>query len=205
MALAFLVAGALVIGPWTVRNVLEYRRFVLIASEGGITFWTGNHPLAVGEGDMAANPAVELANLELRREHKGLGPEDLEPIYYRQAFEQIVSHPVWWMGLLVRKAFFLFVPIGPSYGLHSPRFLAASIVPYLVIVPFGIAGALSLRRARTSVTAMRLMFGSAVLTAILFLPQERFRAPVVDSTLIVCAAAWAATRVSRDGHRGRAG
>jgi hypothetical protein len=40
------------------------------------------------------------------------------------------------------------------------------------------------------------MFASVVLTALVFLPQERFRAPGIDPTLIVCAAAWVAARGS---------
>ena len=50
----------------------HYGRLVLIASEGGITFWTGNHPLSPGEGDMAANPAIKLDNRRLRAAHPGL-------------------------------------------------------------------------------------------------------------------------------------
>jgi 4-amino-4-deoxy-L-arabinose transferase-like glycosyltransferase len=196
LALSFLAAAILVVAPWTIRNVREYGRFVLVASEGGITFWTGNHPMAVGDGDMAANPAIKEANLELRRRQPGLSPEALEPIYYREAFSQMAAHPVWWTGLVARKAFYLFVPVGPSYRLHSLRFRLASIVPYLALLPFAAAGALTLRRMRTPVAALALMFASVVLTALVFLPQERFRAPVIDPTLIVCAAAWVAARGS---------
>jgi 4-amino-4-deoxy-L-arabinose transferase-like glycosyltransferase len=202
-ALLFLVAAAIVIAPWTIRNVRTHGRFVLVASEGGITFWTGNHPLAVGDGDMAANPAIKQANLDMRREHMGLSPEELEPIYYREALGQIVSHPLWWAGLVARKAFYLFMPVGPSYRLHSLRFQVASVAPYLLLLPFAAGGARALHRARAPATALWLMFGSAVLTALVFLPQERFRVPVVDPTLIVCAAAWVARRGSRGGEPGR--
>ena len=44
-------------GP--LRNYAHDGRFVLVASDGGVTFWTGNHPLAIGEGDLAANPAAQ--------------------------------------------------------------------------------------------------------------------------------------------------
>ena len=54
------------IAPWTVRNLRVHDRFVLIASEGGVTFWTGNHPLARGEGDLAANPDLKRAELAFR-------------------------------------------------------------------------------------------------------------------------------------------
>ncbi len=95
-----IVAMALVpIVPWTIRNVRVYERFVLIASEGGVTFWTGNHPLAVGEGDLAANLPIKQAELEFRRAHPGLTPEAMEPLYYRDALSYIATHPIWWMSL----------------------------------------------------------------------------------------------------------
>ena len=66
LAIAFVLAGLLPIVPWTIRNIRVYDRFVLIASEGGVTFWTGNHPLAVGDGDLAANPEIKQAEIEFR-------------------------------------------------------------------------------------------------------------------------------------------
>jgi hypothetical protein len=198
-AAALLVgAGALlVIGPWTARNWREYGRPVLIASEGGITFWTGNHPLSPGEGDMAANPAIKLDNQRLRSEHPGLTPEQPEPIYYREAMAVIAGDPAWWSGLLVRKAFYTVVPIGPSYTLHSTRHFAASVVSYGAILLAGAAGAVALLRARRWPIALGLLLGSAVLVCLVFFPQERFRIPVIDPALIVFASALAAARGAR--------
>ena len=86
-ALAFTLAATVVIAPWTVRNVRHYGRFVLIASEGGVTFWTGNHPRARGEGDLAANPELKREEIVFRAAHPGLSAEELEPLYYRDALQ----------------------------------------------------------------------------------------------------------------------
>jgi hypothetical protein len=43
--------------------------------------------------------------------------------------------------------------------------------------------------ARSRTPGLWLLFASAVGVAIVFFPQERFRIPVIDPTLIVCAAA----------------
>ena len=187
---AVLVAfGALlVIAPWTARNVREYGRPVLIASEGGITFWTGNHPLSPGEGDMAANPAIKRDNQRLRAAHEGLTPEQLEPVYYREAMQAIARDPVWWMGLLARKAFYTWIPLGPSYTLHSTRYLVASVVSYGLLLAAGLAGALVVARRRRWPTALGLLLASAMLVCVVFFPQERFRIPVIDPALIVFAA-----------------
>jgi hypothetical protein len=191
VATALLVGlGALlVIAPWTARNWREYGRPVLIASEGGITFWTGNHPLSPGEGDMAANPAIKRDNQRLRAAHPGLTPEQLEPIYYREAMAAIARDPAWWLGLLARKAFYTVVPIGPSYTLHSPRHLVASVASYVLVLAAGLAGAAALLHARRWPVSLGLLLASAVLVCLVFFPQERFRIPVIDPALIVLASA----------------
>jgi hypothetical protein len=188
-AALFALAFVVVIAPWTVRNLRTYDRFVLIASEGGVTFWTGNHALAVGEGDLAANPALKAADLEFRNAHPGLTAEALEPLYYREALAWIASHPLDWLSLELRKLFYLVVPIGPSYALHSARYQVASSVPYVLLLPLAIAGAL--RQGTRRPVALFLLTGSTIVMCLVFFPQERFRIPTVDPTLIVAAAALA--------------
>jgi len=189
-----LLACALVILPWTVRNAREYGRFVLVASEGGITFWTGNHPLAIGEGDLAANPQLKRENVALRARHPGLTPEQLEPVYVRDALRFIREQPGAWARLLVRKAFYTVVPVGPSYRLHSPLYLGASVLSYLAVLPFALLGLVRLARARRLPVPLLLLAASSVLVCLVFFPQERFRIPVVDPTLLVMAASSRASR-----------
>lgn len=192
---AVVIVGALVvILPWTIRNVRAYGRVVLIASEGGVTFWTGNHPRSPGEGDMAANPDIKRANQDLRRRYPNLTPEEMEPIYYREAFAYMAAHPLEWLGLLARKALYTWLPVGPSYTLHSRRYFVASIVSYGVLLVAACVGFGRLRRASTPPRALWLLAGSMVLVCLIFLPQERFRIPTIDPALIVCAAACSRTR-----------
>ena len=197
LALLFVAGAALVVTPWTIRNARTYGRFVLVASEGGVTFWTGNHPLSRGEGDLAANPDLKRAELAFRAAHPGLTSEELEPLYYREAFGHIAADPIWWAGLLARKAFYTVVPAGPSYALHSFRYRAASVVSYLVLLPFAIAGAVRAWRSPRRPTALLLLAAAAALVCLVFFPQERFRIPVMDPVLIVCAAALFSTRANK--------
>ena len=193
-----LLTGALaVVGPWTMRNVRVYHRLVFIASEGGVTFWTGNHPLATGEGDMAANPDIKVSEIAFRRRHPGVTQEDLEPLYYRDAMTYIAAHPVWWGGLLLKKAFYTVVPVGRSYALHSPLYRTSSIASYLIVLPFGVLGAVMWSRRPHLPESLFALALSAVLVCILFFPQERFRIPVIDPTLIICAGVWYAHRANK--------
>jgi hypothetical protein len=183
-ALAFLT-----IAPWSLRNYAAYGRPVLIASEGGITFWTGNHLLSPGEGDMAANPAIKLESRRLRDSHPGLTAEAMEPIYYREALRTIAGHPAWWLGLELRKFFYLWVPIGPSYTLHSALFRYTTWLSYGLLAPFGLLGLWRLAKSATPPHGLLLLLASAVVACLLFLPQERFRIPVIDPALVVGASA----------------
>lgn len=190
-AVVLFVTTMIVILPWTIRNYREHGRLILIAAEGGVTFWTGNHPLARGEGDLAANPQLKIADLEFRRAHPGLTAEQLEPLYYRAALEWIAARPFDWIALAARKFFYTWAPIGPSYRLHSSRYFLASVLSYGVLLPLGVAGAWRLRQHTVQPRALALFAASGVLTALIFMPQERFRISVIDPALIVCAGALA--------------
>jgi 4-amino-4-deoxy-L-arabinose transferase-like glycosyltransferase len=195
LAAVLVITSLAVVAPWTVRNLRVHGRFVLIASEGGVTFWTGNHPLARGEGDLAANPDIKSAEIAFRAAHPGLTAEALEPLYYREALQYISRHPVWWLGLLAKKAFYTIVPIGPSYTLHSTTYVVASIASYLLLLPFAAAGARRWWRGGRRPVALFLLAASAVIVGLVFFPQERFRIPVIDPSLIVCAGIACAERV----------
>jgi hypothetical protein len=193
-AIVFVAVTAACVSPWTIRNHRVYGRWIAVASEGGVTFWTGNHPLARGDGDLAANPELKAAEIAFRRAHAGLTPEQLEPLYYRAALDWIRAHPGAWLALEGRKAFYTVVPIGPSYTLHSARYTFASIAAYLVILPAALVGFFAGGTAPglRAPAALWLMAGATVLAGLVFFPQERFRVPVIDPALIVSAAMLAA-------------
>lgn len=187
-ALAFALSVAVVLTPWTIRNVEHYNRFVIVASDGGVTFWTGNNPVAIGEGDMAANPALKLANQELRARYPGLNEEQMEPVYYRESLGWIRSHPLDWIALEFKKLFYLVIPIGPSYTFaHSTRYYMASVVSVGMLVPMAVLGLWRLGPRRGRLVGMWLLTAAAVATCLVFFPQERFRIPVIDPALILCA------------------
>jgi 4-amino-4-deoxy-L-arabinose transferase-like glycosyltransferase len=185
-----LAAGAiLVVAPWSARNYREYGRFVPIATEGGVTFWTGNHPLAIGEGDFAANPDLKRDYLALRSRYPALREEQMEPVYYGEALAWIRAHPWRWLTLEARKLFYLLVPIGPSYRLHSLRYYAASAVSYALLLPAALIGAWRMGARRRLAPGLWLLGAAAVVASLVFFPQERFRIPVIDPVLVVCAGA----------------
>jgi hypothetical protein len=168
-----------------------YGRWIAVASEGGVTFWTGNHPLAKGDGDLSTNVDLKRAELAFRAAHPGLTPEQMEPVYYQAALGWIRSDPAAWLALVARKAYYTVMPFGPSYAVHSPRYRVASAASFLLILPAAIYGAWRWREARragTSPAPLWLMAAATVAAGLVFFPQERFRMPVIDPALIVTAA-----------------
>lgn len=201
-ALVFLLGAGLVVTPWAARNAAVHGRLILVSAEGGVNFWIGNNPQAVGEGDMAANPQLKAANQGFKARHPGLAAEQLEPHYYREAIAWITDHPLAWTWLLARKVFYSVVPIGPSYRARSLLYRTATVVPYLLLLPFAVAGASRLVSAPHPPWALGMLVLSSLLAGVVFFPQERFRIPAVDPALIVCASAWVGHRLA-SGWRGR--
>jgi 4-amino-4-deoxy-L-arabinose transferase-like glycosyltransferase len=197
-ATALAVGVAVVLLPWVARNHAVHGRFVLTAAHGGVTFWTGNNALARGEGDLAANPEMKRARNALEASHPGLTAQEMDGIYYREALAFMSTRPLDWLALEAKKLFYTIVPIGPSYLLHSPRYRLGSWIPYALLVPFAIGGVIRLGRRASVLWPVLLMAASVVLMSLVFFPQERFRIPVVDPTLVICAACCAASRPARD-------
>ena len=92
-------------------------------------------------------PRLKEANAALRARHPDLNEEQMEPVYYREALSWIRTNPGAWLALEVKKLFYLIVPIGPSYTLHSTRYLIASVVSYGTLLVLALAGFLRLGTA----------------------------------------------------------
>lgn len=202
LALLLALGAAIVVAPWTLRNLTVHGRPIVVAADGGITFWTGNHPLAIGEGDMAANPAIKADHVEFRRPLQHLTPEQREPYYYRAAFEYIRSHPVDVAVLLVKKVFHTVVPVGPSYTLHSARYYWATVIAYVPLGLLALVALPGLGRSPQPPRALGLLVASSLLLCLIFFPQERFRIPVIDPAICV-GAAWTLSRALRNTSLGR--
>jgi 4-amino-4-deoxy-L-arabinose transferase-like glycosyltransferase len=205
--LVALVATLVPIVPWTVRNYVTHGRVILIAAEGGVTFWTGNHPEATGEGDLAANPHLKTRQQELLARHPGLAPEAMEPVYYGEALAFVRTQPLRWLALCTRKLFFTFAPWGPSYRLHSALYFWGSVIPYAAVFVLSILAWTRLGAAGWPPGPLVAAATATVATNLVFFPQERFRIPILDPTYIVSAALWlsACWRVPGSALTGRCG
>lgn len=187
-ALALTLGTMIVVAPWTLNNYLSRDAFVLVTSRSGPNFWMGNNPLAMGDGDVSDHPEMKAEYRRIIQENQDLTPEQLEAVFYDKAFGYIRQNPLEWAFLQVRKVFFLFVPFGPSYSSHSKLFWVAQATSYLLLVPFALVGFLRLRRRKPQPAVLWALAGATVLTCVVYFPLPRYRIPVFDPVMIVCAA-----------------
>ena len=88
-AALFLVTAA-VLTPWTIRNWVEFERFLPTAASGGISVYLANHPGATGGQDLRANRALQ------RRFRRGNAAETAiarNDAGWRDAWEFVRAHP----------------------------------------------------------------------------------------------------------------
>jgi 4-amino-4-deoxy-L-arabinose transferase-like glycosyltransferase len=62
---ALALAIGLIVAPWTVRNAIELRAPVLIATNAGVDFWIGHHESAAGDFGPTGGDALVFSHPEL--------------------------------------------------------------------------------------------------------------------------------------------
>jgi hypothetical protein len=85
------VTASLLFAPWSYRSIALFDRFVLVSANGGVNLWMGNNPESTG-GYMDL-PDKQFPN-EVDRDH----------YYGREAVRFILSHPIEYAKLSVRRA-----------------------------------------------------------------------------------------------------
>ncbi len=151
----FFIGLMIVLSPWIIRNKIVMNSFTL-ATQGGSTLWEGNNPDATGtwnKGAVENNPLFENPD-EIQREKE----------FYKQAKDFIISHPVKFLTLGIKKIGYLFssermiilyfMESEPGqtstdvYRSANPLILILVNLPYFIIILFGIWGLLLLKEKR---------------------------------------------------------
>ena len=186
---AMLAGTAIVVAPWTAHNYLEYGEVILVSSRGGPNFWLGNSELAPGDGGAGATPELKRGYDTIIREHADLSPSDLERLFYREAVTWMREHPLDWIVLLAKKCFYFWVPVGPSFSSHSRLYWIGHAASYLSLLPFAVAGFWRVVRQPSQPVVLWALAAATLLTSLIFFPLPRYRIPIFDPVMIVCASA----------------
>ena len=186
-AMAMLAGTAIVVAPWTAHNYIEYEEVILVSSRGGPNFWLGNSELAPGDGGAGATPELRRGYDAIIRENADLSPSDLERAFYGHALTWMRDHPLDWLVLIAKKFFYFWVPVGPSYSSHSSLYWIGHAASYLSLLPFAIVGFWRVVRRPSQPVVLWALAGATLLTSLIFFPLPRYRIPVFDPVMIVCA------------------
>lgn len=198
---ALLLGFIIILMPWIVRNYLTFGQFVLVHSSGGVTFWLSNHPLSLGDGDLAANPQLKAAHKEFLKNYAGYSREELDRIYFKEAFSYIKAHPLQIVVLDLKKLFYFWIPIGPSMEIFSFRHKLVSYISYFPLLIFSIIGIYLSRSLWKENLLLYFILACFTLSIMVFYPQERFRIPVIDPCLIVFASCTLSAIITRERFR----
>jgi 4-amino-4-deoxy-L-arabinose transferase-like glycosyltransferase len=178
---------ALFLAPWVLRNYLTFGEFIPLATEGGVTFWGGNNPLASGgvvepspETWPAPDPPAGIAGWP------GLSQKESEDRFYAAAFEWIRTHPGDFIALIPKKALrawsLSFGSETKASGLPGWVRRAYALFPILGLVGF----ALSLQRWQRLLPIYFLILSSN-LTILAFYGSTRQSAILIPSVTILAA------------------
>jgi len=103
-ATLILLVLVLSILPWTIRNYLVFHEFIPLATEGGVTFWGGNHPL--GHGGHVEPSAATWFGPDPPQGFFGwpdLTEKESENRFYQAALNWIFREPKQFLMLLPQK------------------------------------------------------------------------------------------------------
>jgi 4-amino-4-deoxy-L-arabinose transferase-like glycosyltransferase len=102
--LIVLSGAALIITPWTVRNLILFDDLVLISTNGGITFWMGN------------SPGTNGAYMPIPERLAGLNDLEVSRVLNAEAWQYIRSEPIEFLLRTAKKFVQLFN--NESIGIH---------------------------------------------------------------------------------------
>jgi 4-amino-4-deoxy-L-arabinose transferase-like glycosyltransferase len=174
-----IVAIALVIAPWTIRNYVVYHQFLLLNSNAGYALFASNNPR------LGTNWRNDEVVVPIPREMYGLNEAQLDQALTRQGLAFIVEDPQRYLWLTVDKLqeYFRFWPSSDSSSLSNVN----RVLSFGLFLPFMLLGlGLSFSRwRRFSVLYLFMVVHTSI--HLLSWPSPRYRLPV-DAVLIIFAA-----------------
>ena len=192
--LVAVAAVAVVILPWTVRNVATYHAPILVSANDGFNLYVGHNPDATGRF---------VGPTELWAMDPGISYREREALFSREgrdlAIEYAVHHPGREVVLSLKKLFYLFVPdsdaldwanYGTSVAPDSVRegLMWFSDAYYWLLLLLGIGGVVAAWRQR-AVRWLLFVFASWAAFHVVFFAEPRFHIPLLPLVALVAALA----------------
>ena len=192
------VMPLLIVGVVTLRNYAVGHDFVLISSNGGVTFAQGNNPWA--RGSMVILPGFSglinnqkqeetiIAEAEVGRE---LRPSEVNRFWFKWGLKFIGENPLRYLGLLINKVALTVssFELGSNYLLSIDRavtpWLKLACLPFGLILAFAGAGIVALFSEKRPALIVLSTFICGFIILLLFYVNTRYRMALVPATIIM--------------------
>ncbi|HJQ41355.1 MAG TPA: hypothetical protein VKB93_29800 [Thermoanaerobaculia bacterium] len=195
----FLLAFALVLAPWTIRNYVRYGEFILVNNAGGYSLWRGTHPemariYSIRDREEYRRATIEFEQRYADRPMQALTPRARSAEWRDAALANIRAHPRVELLFTLKKAWIYWRPWLNPQEYSFKIVLATGIVTtaLYVLASFGFA-----RMERRVVLWVAAFF---IVGWIAHLPHQvvtRFRYPLTDPLLIMAASLAIPPRIAR--------
>lgn len=194
----FLLGAILLIAPWSVFMSLRYDTFILTTTAGGLDIWVGNNPQAAG--GFTKTPEIQAVR-------DNLHSVAFTRLALQKYKEFLVQDPLSFLELQWRKTSIYFSLMRPTgFWVHLAAYPWDRLVTLLAsglwtagLFVGGIAGAFLVLREKWNSSAIRLLFGFAILQPLAVIPlivETRYRYALFPF-LAIFAAYWFYTRPFR--------
>ncbi len=104
-AAVIVVGGAvLLVAPWSLRNAIAFDEFTWISTNGGVTFWASNNPLA--DGGWIEPSAATWQGVDPPADLRGwpdLSPQESERRFQARGMQWVRENPDAFLALMPRK------------------------------------------------------------------------------------------------------
>ena len=185
----FLLAFALVLAPWTIRNYVRYGEFILVNNAGGYSLWRGTHPemariYSIRDREQYRRATIEFEQRYANRVMPRLTPRASSAAWRDAALANIRAYPRIEALFTLKKAWLYWRPwLNPQE--YSFRVVVASGIVTTALYVFALFG--FARMERRVVLWIAAIF---VVGWLAHLPHQvvmRFRYPLTDPILIIAA------------------
>ncbi len=185
LVLLGLLCVALVVSPWTLRNALQFKRFLPVSANSGLMLLAGNSENTTARGGITVDISRYQADTE------GMDEITRDAFFKRSAFTWIAAHPGRASGLYLRKVAHYFdfretLFVRSEGSAFRNWLLFFTYYPLLALALVRIALWRRYRFSRPEALLYLFYFGNAFLSA-LFFTRIRYRIPF-DAILIALAA-----------------
>lgn len=192
---SFIAGVILLVAPVTLRNYLVSNEFILITSNGGLNFYLGNNPQAVGvyynvdQLDLANDPdgRVYLETVF----NKILKPSEVSSYWFSRAADFAVHQPLDLLQLLIRKAILFFHHKEISQLGYNYQFIYSTSVPllsflpsFIIIGPLAVVGCFIARKRWKELFLLYGILFAEFVGVIAFFVTDRFRLSAIPFMIL---------------------